>query len=380
MVMDRILRWGTCGALISACVWPLPTWGKSPTTTEFPDLSLANTPAIEWAVKVKKRSGFGRGLYQFASPVAAGDRLYVGTAGGRVYCIDRRQGERLWSFATEGPVIGPVALAGEQLFVGDAKGVLYALAAHDGASIWRVELGSEIAAAPLATDGLVYVATTQGELIAVDRSTGARKWRTSRRMISAPFAVRGSASPILVEKRLVVGYPDGTLVAHDPASGAVVWATRLALPTAVLQDVDTTPTPVGTLIIAGAVEGVLAGVDPRTGQIRWRAEVGTPNAIGVHNGTVYVAGAGRVVALDAERGEIRWKNRLPAEETAGPAVVGEKLLLMTTSDQLYLLSRADGVVIGKRHLGTGSYGALAVEGDRAYLLTNAGNVVALRVP
>lgn len=379
--MDHVPRRHIALITVLLCCIAAPLWGKSrPKEADTPALSLDNAPSIEWVVKLKKRGGIGRGLLQFSAPLIVGERVYVGGAGGRFYAVDREHGDVLWNVDTDGPVVGAAREFGGQLYVGDGKGILYALNAENGATLWRIELGSEIMAAPLVTDPVIYVATMASDLIAIDRATGARKWRSPRRLVAAPFTVKGCSSPILIDRRVIVGFPDGTVAAHDAASGAVVWEQRLASSAAILQDVDTTPLPMGHLVLVGTIEQLIVGIESRTGRIVWKADGGTPNELVVGGGVVYSSGNGKLTALDAASGAVRWKVRLPVGETSTPLVVGEKLLLLTPADQIYLVNRTDGTVLGKRHLGTGSYGHPVGMGDRAYLVTNGGNLVALRIP
>ncbi|MBI2345881.1 MAG: PQQ-binding-like beta-propeller repeat protein [Deltaproteobacteria bacterium] len=372
------------GLIVSAATSFTPNWAmadRSSAAGGDPMERYANVPAIEWVTKIKKRRGMGRGLYQFSTPVVADDRLYVGSAGGRVVCVELRLGKRLWSIDTEGPVVGPLRLAGEQLYFGDAKGILYAVQAADGSPIWRVDLGGEVMAAPLVVGTAVYAVTMHGELVSVDRATGARKWRTARRVSAAQFTVKGMSNPALLDGgRIAIGYPDGVIAVHDAVHGTLMWEQRLSAPAAMTQDVETTPLPLDGLLVVGTIDGIVAALDGRDGDVVWKAELGTPNDLAVADGIIYAAGSGRVAAIDGRRGQVLWTTRLPVGETSAPAVVGEALFVTSLTDRVYLLDRRTGAMLGKRHLGSGSYGHPVAAGDRVYVITNHGNLVALKVP
>ncbi|MBI4367195.1 MAG: PQQ-binding-like beta-propeller repeat protein [Deltaproteobacteria bacterium] len=342
--------------------------------------SLAAVPGVAWVVKVKKRGEIGRGLYQFSTPLIDGERVVIGSAGGRVVSIDRRRGERRWEFVTDGPVVAGIAAASAHLYFGDAKGIVYAVRAADGMAEWRQEVGGEVAGTPLVLDNVLYVTTAGGELIAIDRATGARKWRTSRRMTVAPFSVKGGSSPVMVEGRIVFGAPDGKILAVDAASGALAWEVQLAAPATAVHDVDTTPLRHGGLLIAAAADGPLVAFAPQNGRIAWRADLGTVNPLAIESGTLYLAGAGRVYALDAGTGRTRWQTRLPVDETSGPVIIGDRLLLLSPIDQAFVVDKATGTLLGKRHMGSGSYGHPVADGNDAYFITDAGSAVALRIP
>lgn len=381
-VTRRCLGDFVCAAIFSTLIIASPPAlaKKGAKTPEAPQLSLANVPSIEWVIKLKKRHGIGRGLYQFSTPLVVGDHVFAGSAGGRVISIDRHRGEKAWSLETEGPVIGPIRSFGDHIYFGDSKGILYSVSTQKGEADWKSPLGGEIAAAPLVTEQTVYAVTAAGELVAADRATGAQKWRTPRRTVSAPFTVRGASSPVMVDGRIAVGYPDGVVASHDPANGNTLWQPNLASPAAVLQDVDTTPVRIGELLIVATVDGTTAAISARDGRVVWQVKTGTPNEIASDGGTIYMAASGKVTAFDARSGSTIWQTAIPDSETSGPAIVGDKLFLISSIDQVYIVDRRDGTFMGKRHMGTGSYGQPVSEGNRVYLVTNAGNVVALKIP
>lgn len=104
--------------------------------------------------------------------VAANGRLYFGSsADHKVYALDLNTGQERWSFFTEAPVRFAPALEGERMFVASDDGWLYCLSAADGRLRWRfyggpcqeriIGNGQMISRWPLRTgvaveDGIVY--------------------------------------------------------------------------------------------------------------------------------------------------------------------------------------------------------------------------------
>ncbi|MFW6162762.1 MAG: PQQ-binding-like beta-propeller repeat protein, partial [Planctomycetota bacterium] len=71
-------------------------------------------------------------------PVVAGDTLYFGSsADGKVYALDMGTGQVRWSFPTLGPVRLAPTVAGERVYVGSDDGFVYCLRAADGGEVWR---------------------------------------------------------------------------------------------------------------------------------------------------------------------------------------------------------------------------------------------------
>ena len=73
---------------------------------------------------------------------AAGGLVYFGSsADHKVYAIELDGGRPRWSFFTEGPVRFAPAIEGERVFVASDDGRLYCLSASDGALLWRFQGG-----------------------------------------------------------------------------------------------------------------------------------------------------------------------------------------------------------------------------------------------
>ncbi|MEO1618573.1 MAG: PQQ-binding-like beta-propeller repeat protein [Planctomycetota bacterium] len=59
-----------------------------------------------------------------ASPVIAGDEVWIPATDGRLVRLSLKDGEVLWSYEIRGGFVGGVAIAGKQLFIADDEGVL----------------------------------------------------------------------------------------------------------------------------------------------------------------------------------------------------------------------------------------------------------------
>ena len=108
-----------------------------------------------------------------ASPAVASDRLIV--AIGNVTALDRRTSEVLWQFAPDPPAGGydfreistyfssPV-VSGDLVWIGSGTGYLYALDLQTGRRVSRIEFGVPILSTPLVWGNSIYVATYDGHL------------------------------------------------------------------------------------------------------------------------------------------------------------------------------------------------------------------------
>ena len=63
------------------------------------------------------------------SPVVVGNRVFVGSADGRLYGLNVPTGELFWQFEAGGAIVASPAVAGQRLVVGNDAGDLYCFGA-----------------------------------------------------------------------------------------------------------------------------------------------------------------------------------------------------------------------------------------------------------
>lgn len=100
------------------------------------DLSAVAIPKgvqLEWSTPVSA------GVMPTA-PVTAGGMVFIADRSGAVQALDR-DGKPVWKTYTAGPVYYPPTVANDRLYVGSADGRVYAFAAHDGRFLWSYRVG-----------------------------------------------------------------------------------------------------------------------------------------------------------------------------------------------------------------------------------------------
>lgn len=191
--------------------------------------------------------------------------------------------------------------------------------------VWRQDVGPSVFAAPWVVDGIAVVATGKGDVVALSPRTGGRVWR------------RGVGGPV----RGLVVEGGRVYVATDRKGG------RLA---------------------------VLALAD---GRELWSRDVGAA-AHGpiLADGAVIVAtDSGRVTALDATTGAVRWQARLAGDVAAQPVAAGGAVLVATRTDTLYHLEPTSGAVVGRTPLPAGVSAPPVVRSDGVLIPLYSGAVV-----
>jgi glucose dehydrogenase len=311
--------------------WPLAQHDLAGTraTTASP-IDATNVAALEiaWRFQIEGVGGYGG---MTATPLVAGETVYVQDMRSNVFALDRVTGAVQWEQRYDVPSIGPngLALAYGAIFgaTGDTAEV-FALDAGSGAERWRVRLSNNrfegIDMAPAVYDSTVYVSTiggntrgfnrggTRGVLFALDAATGSTLWTfdtTTDNLWGNPRVNSGGGlwypPSFDADGNLYFGvgnagpwagtpdYPNGTsrpgandyassIVSLDPVSGAVRWH-RNADPHG-LFDHDFQNTPVlvsvpidgapAALAIGSGKTGTILAVKQNGGQVLWEASVG----------------------------------------------------------------------------------------------------------
>ncbi len=186
---------------------------------------------------------------QSLSAIAVGGGIAAGAFHrdrGGVIAWDRATGRELWRFAGEDAVginASPV-IAGDTVFVMTARDVAFALDAATGAVRWQTPLdpqgfgwGNATIGTPAYAQSIVVVPTLYRDVVALDAISGTELWRASatpsplrtthyRGARQAGFA----ASPVIAGGVVWIADTAGRLYALDLYSGAQLWQTALDVP------------------------------------------------------------------------------------------------------------------------------------------------------
>jgi outer membrane protein assembly factor BamB len=145
---------------------------------------------------------------QFACAALADNRLFVvGSIAGSLHAIHPATGARLWTAFVDpqqGNIMGggdpgnavltSPAVSGNRIFIGSDTGVLFCYDTSTGSLLWSNSVGSAIQSSPAVADGVVYFGCHDGKLYAVDETDGDALWNysTGARIISSPWVTDDS--------------------------------------------------------------------------------------------------------------------------------------------------------------------------------------------
>lgn len=163
------------------------------------------------------------------APVVAGGRVFIADRTGAVRAFDER-GNELWTAFTSGPVYYPPAIAHDRIYVGSADGRVHAFEATTGRPLWRFRVGPNdqripiygslinrwpVAGGIVVHEGAVYAAAgiahydgtyvvaldaKTGELIAQNSSSG-----TLSEEVNSGISLQGNLSIVENELRFLAG-------------------------------------------------------------------------------------------------------------------------------------------------------------------------------
>jgi outer membrane protein assembly factor BamB len=295
-----------------------------------------------------------------------------------VRAVDAVTGQELWRLATEGANVAPAVVVGEDLLVGSMDGRLYRAHQRNGRPVWTVDFPGRgaVVTPPVVSDGVAYAASIENRVAAFRLSDGAVLW-DQRRPHQGEFTITGQSGLAVHGAAVIAGFSDGRLIAFDKADGATRWSVDLSGGAREFIDVDTTPLVIGDVIVAGCYSVGLFGLDAATGKVLWRVGgegYGTPAAL---EGTLYVPQSkGRLLAVDAATGAVRWATRLSTGSPATPAV-SRKYLLVATGDALLIIDRGSGRTLVRLRDERGFSATPEVAWGTVYALANSGILYAL---
>lgn len=157
----------------------------------------------------------------------------------------------------------------------------------------------------------------------------------------------GTGAPGLVN-RIIYFQVRGSVMAFEADTGKNLWRRFVGYRNSHL------PTPLGDLpadgvLLSDGVRGEVQRLSGIEGELQWRTVIGEPfNAPQVDGEDVYLSTvSGRLLALDAINGEVKWATQLPQATPVSPGVSGKASRIYQVGDHsnLYIIDGKNGKCI-----------------------------------
>jgi len=347
-----------------------------------------------------------------APPVIAEGRVFVVDAKAQVSAFDEESGELIWRTvltqdykerfriqevlarpkAGEKGFGGGVAFDAGKVFVTSGFGFIAALDADDGEQLWLTKTDVPVRTPPTAYQGAVYLTTITNDFIAYDQFSGEKKW--NHQSFEESARILSSASPAASGDLVVAPFSSGEVVAFLTSTGRAVWTDSLtknsqltALST--LNDIAGSPVIDRGLVYVVSHAGQLVAIDIRSGERVWQVNVAGLQTPWVAGDFIYVVSVdSELVCVSREQGAIVWVSQLPKHEKAkkkkgriawaGPVLVGDHLVLVSTHGKLIKVTTDDGSIIESKKIDGGSVVSPVVSNEKLFILTEKGKLLALK--
>jgi outer membrane protein assembly factor BamB/DNA-binding MarR family transcriptional regulator len=144
-------------------------------------------------------------------------RLYIGTRGRDVFCLDTSNGSVVWTESLKSTISGSPALGGGLIFLGTQNGLVYALDLADGKSAWPkpYDIGANVTMSPALAGGMVILGNDKGNVYVLSAATGQQKAGLS-------LGRARLSPPVVSEGRILLTSMDGALFIVGPVLRAPV--------------------------------------------------------------------------------------------------------------------------------------------------------------
>jgi outer membrane protein assembly factor BamB len=145
------------------------------------------------------------GSFSGAAPAVVGPRVFLGTFGNKVMCINWAARKIEWSYERpneQQPFYASAAVTDDLVVIGGRDQLVHALDARTGKPRWTLQTKGQIDASPIIVGDRVFVGSMDGNLYGLDLSSGREVWK-----FEAGSAI--IASPAAAEGRLVAATEDG---------------------------------------------------------------------------------------------------------------------------------------------------------------------------
>ncbi|HTC84520.1 MAG TPA: PQQ-binding-like beta-propeller repeat protein [Rhizomicrobium sp.] len=350
-----------------------------------------------------------------SAPVVGGGLIYALDSEAHIYVFRANNGRPVWNRrlapknGTDMPTLwgllgkpntvsppqgmgGGVAYDDGKVFVTSGFGVLRCMDARTGRDIWQKDLGMPIVNAPVVNGGRIFVSTHDNHFYAFAEADGRQLW--DNQGITESAGILASTNAAVSGETVIVPYTSGELFALRVQNGQVGWSDVLSrsghvTALSALDDIAGRPVIDRGVVYAISQSGLMAAFSVNTGERLWSRDIGgiqTPWAAGDY---VYVLdNSARLICLTRKEGRVRWIHQLPQYERpddksdpviwAGPVLVSDKLIAVSSNGYAEAISPYDGKLAGRVEIPDGTTIAPVVANGVLYLYTSDAELVALR--
>jgi outer membrane protein assembly factor BamB len=229
-----------------------------------------------------------------SSPLLIGEKLYVVTLAGELYCLNKSIGTTIWSYRdpdeyTVAQVHSSPVSDGRAIVFCRDDGAVFAVDARSGMLKWRAKVRKSIFATPSIRGDILYVGALDSAFYAFDASTGTLRW--ARTLDGRIFS-----SQAVGDEYVYGGTGNGTFYCLNRFTGSIIWryTTQAAIGAA--------PVISGNIVYVGSSDKTLYAFDCASGKLvwNWKGEGRIKSAPLIHQGYLVLLQDDRTVTAFKE--------------------------------------------------------------------------------
>lgn len=273
-----------------------------------------------------------------------------------------------------------------QLFGGDTKGQFYSIDATTGAILWKTPTKGVFFSRPLVKGNQVFVVNSHGILQSYERSTGQWLWQQNDPGTGS-LGLWSQQGPVFFQGYIVNGFPSATLVAFDLQTGKPAWNESFSDK---LQGADNfndlKALHASTeMLFASSFSGDLRAWEAAQGskKLVWekRLSLHAPMTLDEKSGVLYLSARdGKVYAIDAKTGFLKWDYELPRGLGTQPTIANGQIWVGTSSGLMVVLSQEGKLLARSNDYQMPIWNSIAVlENGEALAITARANMRRLRL-
>ncbi|MCW8085075.1 outer membrane protein assembly factor BamB family protein [Sabulicella glaciei] len=358
-------------------------------------LSLPSPLGQIWTSSIGTGTAYRRRLT--CPPLVAGDTVFAADAYGYVTALDTARGARRWQADTrprrdrDGALGGAIAFADGTIFAATGLSEIIAIDAGTGTIRWRQPLPAPARGGITVAGGRILVPTVEGQLIGLAAEDGRQVWTFRSTTVQAlPL---GLPAPAVEGEVAVAGFASGELVALRVADGRVQWSESLGtsrgMSLAEISAITAMPVIDQGRVYAVGMGNSTVAIDMRSGRRVWEREMGGSATPAVAGDWVFVLSSrSELAAIGRTDGRIRWISPLPGFEDearrrrpitwAAPVLGGGRILVAGSHGQMAEVEPGSGQIVQRTRIAGGTTLQPAIAGNSLYLLTDRGDIAAMR--
>lgn len=280
----------------------------------------------------------GEALYQgriLEGMEREGEKLFLSTSEGLVYCIDAAERKTVWSYESPAGLSSRPYLGAENIYVCDEENTLHCLS-KDGNLLWKKGTGETITSGVAEFKDRVGFGTEKGFLVALKASDGEEAWR-----FQAGEAIR--TTPVFAAERIFFGSDDRHLYILSEAG-------KLQAKIPLEAGIQAAPLVVGKYLYFGADDHFFYSFNWMKKKKRWRVRTGgkvltSPLTDGRR--VLFISWNNVLYCLHRQKGHILWWKAIPSRSLYRLEVSGERIVATSLSSLVLCFDIETGEKVGE---------------------------------